>query len=116
MNNHFEVNDRISFSGAEGVVTNITTDPYALMIDFPVHVVMDNGMHLHFTSDGRFMRTQKYPVIVKIGKVKPKIKKYQAAIFVDDEWLLSGFITEDDVILKRYPHEIIRASMVECDQ
>lgn len=112
----FEVNDRITFSGAEGTVTKITDDPYSLMYDFPVHVIMDNGMHLHFTNDGRFMSTQKYPVIVKIGKVQPKIRAWIVAYLKGSEWRITTEPYSDEEIRNGFhgvPHQKIEESMVE---
>lgn len=119
MSGHFEVNDRISFSGAEGTITNITTDKYALMYEFPIHAVMDNGMHLHFTLDGKFMKTQKYPVIVKIGKVKPPIKGWVVAYLADGKWNITEYPLSDSEIKEHFSnivHQKIDESMVEFPQ
>lgn len=119
MNTHFEENDRISFSGAEGVVTNVTTDPHAFMSPYPVHVVMDDGMHLHFTIDGKFMKTQKYPVIIKIGTVKPNIKAWIIAFMTNGKWKITSVPYSDseiEVNFKNIAHQKIDESMVEFPQ
>jgi hypothetical protein len=117
----YKINDRISFSGAEGTILDIETDPYAMLRDYPIHVLMDTGMHLHFTHDGKFMSVQTDPVITVTGSIRPKVKKYRFVVRRDnsqDWWLTSDSYSmlEAQEEFESCQYSIIEDSEIEVDE
>lgn len=68
----FQVGDKVSAFGVEGVVTRITD-----VVLFPIKVDFPDSINTSFTIDGRYLGWHKEPSLKLIERPKKKGKKYK---------------------------------------
>lgn len=68
----FQVGDKVSAFGVEGVVTRITD-----VVLFPIKVDFPDNINTSFTIDGRYLGWHKEPSLKLIERPKKKVKKYK---------------------------------------
>lgn len=66
----FDLNDRVSAFGVEGIVLSIKDDVY-----YPIYVEFDNKQYARFTNDGKYQCWHLEPSLKLIEKAKKKVKK-----------------------------------------
>jgi hypothetical protein len=88
---------RVDFLGAKGIILGISDEPYTLMASYPIHVLLDNGSHLHFTPDGMLYKEQIVPgQLVVIAP--PVTLRWMWVVHNDhaDKWEVLGPFTDSE--------------------
>lgn len=93
----FEVNDIVSFGGAEGVVEEITGSG-----NYPVFCKFKFGVAV-FTLDGKYSVDHTEPLLKLVRKAKkPKRVLYQWVCKFDGDWYSLSYFYETEEALRNY--------------
>lgn len=76
----FDLNDRVSAFGVEGVVVSVEYDYQGI---YPIRVRFINGQYKDFTIDGKYESWHLEPSLKLIEKAKRKVKK-KFWVFISD--------------------------------
>lgn len=114
---NFQVGDKVSAFGVEGIVTRITDAAF-----FPIKVDFPDDINSSFTIDGRYLGWHKEPSLKLIERPKKKVKKYKVLFkgTVGGFFVSAGVYSSAEDFVRRNPHsrliQLIKESEIEVEE